>query len=92
MIDHRPYGGTCVLRGCDPKKVLVAAAEAVDGVARMRGVGTVCGEVEIDWSALQRFKRTFTDPVPKAREQSFAEAGIDAFHGLAHFTGRNSTR
>ncbi len=30
IIDSRPYGGTCALRGCDPKKVLVGASEAVD--------------------------------------------------------------
>ncbi len=28
IIDSRPYGGTCALRGCDPKKVLVGATEA----------------------------------------------------------------
>jgi len=28
MIDKRPFGGTCALRGCDPKKVLVGAAAA----------------------------------------------------------------
>src|SRR6266849_9111492 len=26
VIDSRPFGGTCALRGCDPKKVLVGAA------------------------------------------------------------------
>ena len=30
VIDSRPFGGTCALRGCDPKKVLVGAAEAID--------------------------------------------------------------
>jgi ubiquinone/menaquinone biosynthesis C-methylase UbiE len=25
-VDSRPFGGTCALRGCDPKKVLVGAA------------------------------------------------------------------
>lgn len=29
VVDSRPVGGTCVLRGCDPKKVLVGAAEVV---------------------------------------------------------------
>src|ERR1700704_2899857 len=29
VIDSRPFGGTCALRGCIPKKILVAAAEAV---------------------------------------------------------------
>ncbi len=28
VVDSRPFGGTCALRGCNPKKVLVAAAEA----------------------------------------------------------------
>jgi glutathione reductase (NADPH) len=37
VIDSRPFGGTCALRGCDPKKVLVGAAEAVDQVNRLRG-------------------------------------------------------
>lgn len=23
VVDFRPYGGTCALRGCDPKKMLV---------------------------------------------------------------------
>jgi glutathione reductase (NADPH) len=29
IVDSRPFGGTCALRGCDPKKVLVGAAESV---------------------------------------------------------------
>jgi pyruvate/2-oxoglutarate dehydrogenase complex dihydrolipoamide dehydrogenase (E3) component len=37
--------------------------------------------------ALIAFKRTFTDPVPKKREESFAKQGIDAFHGMARFSG-----
>ncbi len=30
VIDSRLFGGTCALRGCDPKKVLVGATELVD--------------------------------------------------------------
>jgi pyruvate/2-oxoglutarate dehydrogenase complex dihydrolipoamide dehydrogenase (E3) component len=33
------YGGTCALRGCDPKKVLVGAAAAVDGTRAISGKG-----------------------------------------------------
>ena len=85
MIDHRPFGGTCALRGCDPKKMLVSGAEAVDWARRMHRRGVV-GELSIDWQELIAFKRTFTDPVPKKREESFAKQGIDAFHGMARFT------
>ena len=84
MIDHRPFGGTCALRGCDPKKMLVSGAEAADWARRMHRRGVV-GELRIDWKALIAFKRTFTDPVPKKREESFAKQGIDAFHGMARF-------
>ncbi|MEE8304230.1 MAG: NAD(P)/FAD-dependent oxidoreductase, partial [Candidatus Tectomicrobia bacterium] len=39
---------------------------------------------------LIRFKRTDTDPAPGFFEQSFANAGIEAFHGRARFVGPTS--
>jgi len=88
VIDHLPFGGTCALRGCDPKKVLIAGAEAVDLAGRMRRRGAT-GEVGISWRNLIAFKRTFTDPVPQKQEQRYAEQGIEAFHGMARFTARD---
>jgi glutathione reductase (NADPH) len=85
IIDSRPFGGTCALRGCDPKKVLVGASEVVDWVRRMKGRGVRTDDARIDWAELMRFKRSFTDPVPKSRQHGFAKAGIRAFHGWAHF-------
>jgi len=90
VIDSRPFGGTCALRGCDPKKVLVGAAEAVDWVRRMKGKGIRVEELRIDWQELMRFKRLFTEPVPKKREEGFAKAGILACHGRARFVGPSS--
>jgi glutathione reductase (NADPH) len=87
VVDSRPFGGTCALRGCDPKKVLVGAAEAVDWIRRMKGKGIQAEKLQIDWPELMRFKRTFTEPVPKLREEGFAKAGIAAFHGRARFAG-----
>lgn len=91
IIDERPFGGTCALRGCDPKKMLVAGAQVIDAARRMRPNG-VEGEVRIDWSALIAFKRTFTDPIPAKHEQRYREAGIETFHGTARFTAPNSIR
>ncbi|MFN2420225.1 MAG: NAD(P)/FAD-dependent oxidoreductase [Gemmatimonadota bacterium] len=86
IVDSRPYGGTCQLRGCDPKKVLVGAAHVVDWVERMEGKG-VAGGAEIAWPRLIRFKRSFTDPVPEQREARFREAGIATHHGHARMVG-----
>src|SRR5260221_8117661 len=91
VIDHRPFGGTCALRGCDPKKMLISGAEAVDGVRRMRGRG-VEGDVRIDWPELIAFKCSFTDPIPAKQEYRYAENGIDAFHGLARIIARDKVK
>ncbi|PYO05001.1 MAG: NAD(P)/FAD-dependent oxidoreductase, partial [Gemmatimonadetes bacterium] len=72
VVDDEPYGGTCMLRGCDPKKVFVSASELVDWHRRMTGQG-VSGEGQLDWPALMRFKRTFTDPVPSRQETTYRE-------------------
>src|SRR5690348_779252 len=85
VIDHRPFGGTCALRGCDPKKMLISGAEAVDMARRMRRHG-VTGELRIDWKELIAFKRSFTDPIPQKLAQEFARQGIAAFQGMARFT------
>ncbi|HZQ02117.1 MAG TPA: NAD(P)/FAD-dependent oxidoreductase [Reyranella sp.] len=87
VIDHLPFGGTCALRGCDPKKVLVGAASAIDRVRRLRGKGVGGGAPSIDWHELMAFKRSFTEPVPAAKEKSFAASGIDAYRGRARFAG-----
>jgi glutathione reductase (NADPH) len=84
IIDRLPFGGTCALRGCDPKKMLLSGAEVIDAAHRMRPHG-IFGEVKIDWKELIAFKRTFTDPVPEKRARSFEEQGIRAFHGAARF-------
>jgi glutathione reductase (NADPH) len=87
MIDKRPFGGTCALRGCDPKKVLVGAAAAVDAVHGLARKGLRPAGLAIDWADLMTFKRTFTDPYPERREASLVASGIEVFHGAARFAG-----
>src|SRR5216684_352926 len=90
IVDSRPFGGTCALRGCDPKKVLVDATEVIERTRQMAGRGISCDSVKIDWPALMRFKRTFTQPVPADREQQFSKVGIAVFHGRACFTDKTT--
>ncbi len=89
VIDELPFGGTCALRGCDPKKVLRRGAEVVAAARALRGKGIADPGAAIDWPALMAFKRSFTDPVPANRERGFAEQGIAAFKGRARFVGAN---
>lgn len=91
LVDDRPFGGTCALRGCDPKKVLVGVAETRDRAQRLQGHG-LGAPPPVRWGELMAFKRTFTDPVPENKEASFREAGIDTFHGTARFLDPHTLR
>ena len=73
IVDELPYGGTCALRGCDPKKMLRAGAEAVEAAQRLEGKG-ITGETRIDWPALMNHKESFTDPVPESMERDMRES------------------
>jgi len=92
VIDSRPYGGTCALRGCDPKKVLVGAAEVVDWNRRMNGKGILAEEVQIEWPRLVQFKRSIIEGVSKNSEEGFLKAGVATFHGRARFVGPASVQ
>jgi glutathione reductase (NADPH) len=76
ILDARPFGGTCALRGCHPKKMLVSAGKAIDAVHRMTGKGIRAREVVIDWAALMRFKRTDPAPAPAFFEHNFVQADV----------------
>ncbi len=87
VIDERPFGGTCVLRGCDPKKVLVSAARAADQMHRYAELGIFPSVPALSWPDLIRFKRTFTDPIPEQRVRELEAAGAITLHAQARFEG-----
>jgi glutathione reductase (NADPH) len=89
VADNRPFGGTCPLRGCEPKKVMVDLAETKTRLDNMKGNG-VNGSAAINWADMMRFKNSFTGSVPAKVEESYAKAGIDAYHGKAAFSGPNT--
>ncbi|RDY67603.1 NAD(P)/FAD-dependent oxidoreductase, partial [Halobacillus trueperi] len=91
IVDEKPYGGTCALRGCDPKKVLVGAAELVDWNKRMNGNG-IKENTSIHWQDLMKFKRTFTSSVPEKKEAGLNKRGISTYHGNASFQSETEVR
>ncbi len=88
IVDKQPLGGTCALRGCNPKKVLVGAAEIIDHTHRMKDLG-INQEATIHWNDLMNFKNTFTEHVPKNSYNRFVENGIDVYQGVGHFISEN---
>lgn len=87
VVDSHPFGGTCALRGCVPKKILVSAAEAVHAARDMTRKGVPADALAIDWTELMRFKRALVDPTPQRTEEAWAKMGVAEFHGRARFVG-----
>jgi glutathione reductase (NADPH) len=88
-IDSLPFGGTCALRGCDPKKMLIAVTEGVEWARNLDGKGLEA-QTSVDWSAMIAFKRTFTDAMPGRIEGGLEKAGVTVLHGEARFTERDT--
>ena len=61
-----------------------------DWARRMQSNGIRADRLGIDWQESMRFKRSFTEPVPKNREKMFAKVGIATFHGRARFVGAST--
>jgi glutathione reductase (NADPH) len=87
LVNDGPFGGTCSVRGCIPKKVLAGTAEIVDINRRLGEIGIEKKQPEMSWHELINFKRTFTDPVLERTEKTLRDAGIDVYVGAPRFTG-----
>src|SRR5262245_5608993 len=87
VVDSRPFGGTCALRGCMPKKILIGAAEAVHAARDLADRGVPAGSLTVDWPALMGFKRSLIGGTTERTEQTWAGMGIEQIHGRARFLG-----
>ncbi len=88
LVEARELGGTCPLRGCNPKKVLVNAAEVVARAHDLKGKG-LQRPCEINWPDLIRFKRTLVDPMPDIVAHSLEKSQVEVFKGEARFVGED---
>lgn len=89
FIEERDFGGTCPNRGCTPKKVLVAAAHALDEIARAETHGITVGKPKLDWAALIDREKDLIAPLPDAMA-GVAKKRATVFEGQARFSGPNA--
>jgi len=88
LVEARELGGTCPLRGCNPKKVLVNAAEVVGRAYDLKGKGLQKPSV-INWPELIRFKRTLIEPMPEIIGHKLEKSRVDTLKGTARFVGED---
>jgi len=76
-------GGTCVLRGCVPKKLLVYGAEFADAFEDAAGFGWSLGERRFDWSKLIAAKNKELDRLHGIYINLLTSANVAIFDGYA---------
>jgi glutathione reductase (NADPH) len=80
--EHR-YGGTCVIRGCVPKKIFVYASEMSHTLADAGAYGWSTGQASFDWATLVANKDREIDRLNGIYIRLLEQAGVQIFHERA---------
>ena len=83
IAEEYRYGGTCVIRGCVPKKLLVYASHFHEDFADAAGFGWTVGETRFDWSTLIASKDREIDRLEGVYEKLLSNAGVAIHRGHA---------
>jgi glutathione reductase (NADPH) len=86
VAEEYRYGGTCVIRGCVPKKLLVYASHFHEDFADAAGYGWQVGETAFDWASLIANKDREIDRLERVYESLLANAGVTALRGHARLS------
>lgn len=89
IIEAREFGGTCALRGCNPKKVYTNAGMLVERLKAGENKLIEYQDVNINWPALYAFKQNFTESLSEKVKKSYNEKNIETILGQPEFTGKN---
>jgi glutathione reductase (NADPH) len=83
-------GGTCVIRGCVPKKLYVLASRFRDDIEDARGFGWHVGETRFDWCALVAAKEKEITRLSGLYEQTLGNAKVELIRARATVAGPNA--
>jgi len=92
MIESRDLGGTCPNRGCTPKKVLVAAGQALHDIDRAAQHRIAVAKPQLDWAALIAREKDMIKNIPDVLAHAMARRGVDVIKGHATFAGPDAVR
>ncbi|MEM5472459.1 glutathione-disulfide reductase [Hoeflea sp. AS60] len=90
IAEEYRFGGTCVIRGCVPKKLFVYASQFSEHFEDARGYGWSVGESAFDWKTLIANKDREIDRLEALYRRGLENAGAEIISSRAELTGPNS--
>ncbi|KGF67595.1 glutathione reductase [Hoeflea sp. BAL378] len=90
IAEEYRFGGTCVIRGCVPKKLFVYASQYGEHFEDSRGFGWTPGEARFDWPTLIANKDREIDRLEGLYRRGLENAGAEIIVSRAELTGPHS--
>lgn len=92
MAEEYRVGGTCVIRGCVPKKLMVYASRFSHDFEEAAGFGWSLGEASFDWSTLIRNKDREIDRLEGIYRMNLEKAGVEIVGSRAVIEDEHTVR
>ena len=92
VAEEYRVGGTCVIRGCVPKKLLVYASHFAHALHDAPSYGWTLDGQRFDWNALRDFVASDVDRLERAYTQTLDSNRVEHFAERATITGPNTVR
>lgn len=90
IAEEYRVGGTCVIRGCVPKKLFTYAAHYSEDFEDAAGYGWTVGETSFDWATLIANKDREIDRLNGIYITNLEKAGVEVFETRATMRDRHS--
>ncbi|WP_069299245.1 glutathione-disulfide reductase [Neptunicoccus sediminis] len=87
LAEEYRYGGTCVIRGCVPKKLMVYASQFSEAFEDAKGFGWTVGETSFDWGTFIAAKDKEIDRLEGIYSKNLQAAGVNLYDSRAIVTG-----
>ena len=92
LAEEYRYGGTCVIRGCVPKKLLVLSSRLADEFERAGAYGWTVEGARFDWAALRAAKDREVGRLETIYRANLVNAGVQVVDSRAVIDGPGSVR
>ncbi len=92
LIEEYRLGGTCVIRGCVPKKLMVYASRFAQEFKEAAGYGWQVDHPSFDWGKLKLQRDTEVSRLESIYRNNLVKAGVQLFSGRARLAGTHQVQ
>ena len=87
IAESSRVGGTCVIRGCVPKKLMVYAAEFSQYFSDSEGYGWTIKDQHFNWQKMVAARDKEIDRLEAAYKKNLENSGVEIYRNFAKLTG-----